>query len=110
MLRLNRIHRLTLIALALASLTTPAAHAEPVAADAVLDVPEAALADEGAAADLSEDAAAADAELDALLDVGTPAAAARRRRVSSGAATPSWAWHTPTAIPSAGRTCAPAES
>lgn len=74
MLRLNRIHRLTLIALALASLTTPAAHAEPVAADAVLDVPEAALADEGAAADLSEDAAAADAELDALLDVGTPAA------------------------------------
>ena len=74
MLRLNRIHRLTLIALALASLTTPAAHAEPVAADAVLDVPEAALADEGAAVDLSEDAAAADAELDALLDVGTPAA------------------------------------
>ena len=59
MLRLNRIHRLTLIALALASLTTPAAHAEPVAADAVLDVPEAALADEGAAVDLSEDAAAA---------------------------------------------------
>ena len=84
MLRLNRIHRLTLIALALASLTTPAAHAEPVAADAVLDVPEAALADEGAAVDLSEDAAAADAELDsasdadldALLDVGTPAAGA----------------------------------
>ena len=80
--RLNRIHRLTLIALALASLATPAARAEPVAADAAPDVPEAALADEAAAADLPDDApaadadldAAADADLDALLDVGTPAA------------------------------------
>ena len=34
MLRLNRIHRLTLIALALASLATPAARAQPLAADA----------------------------------------------------------------------------
>lgn len=80
--RLNRIHRLTLIALALASLATPAARAEPVAADAAPDVPEAALADEAAAADLPDDApaadadldAASDADLDALLDVGTPAA------------------------------------
>ena len=70
MLRLNRIHRLTLIALALASLATPAARAQPLAADAALDVPEAALADEAVAADLPGDAAAADADDD---DGDTPA-------------------------------------
>ena len=42
MLRLNRIHRLTLIALALASLATPAARAQPLAADAALPAERAA--------------------------------------------------------------------